>query len=342
MQAHPLSSPAARITSPSPSASPKLALKAGPGASPHPSLPPPSRIPSGFYVGMTSGLVTDLGAALAMSKAKPATSTLLAAVPKTSSSLAEGAGLAHDAGNLLGALGLYCDLLQAPGVLRAEHRHYAVELRQLAERSGAMIQRLLTANLPEASKPVPTHCNPIVVLGEQEPLLAGVAAPWSSVVVAVQPGLTEAPVSQETLERITLNLVRNAAQAFQKQHEHKLAEAFSQGIIRVSFAQVERNVELQIDDDGPGLTPATAAAFLHPTPLPVGAARGLGHRIVHELVQKSGGKIAVRVRPGRGTSFTISWPVRQDSPHGGHGAGVADECFPISVSGLGRGGSSAC
>ncbi len=31
-------------------------------------------------------------------------------------SIAEGAGLAHDAGNLLGALSLYSDLLAMPGV----------------------------------------------------------------------------------------------------------------------------------------------------------------------------------------------------------------------------------
>ena len=36
--------------------------------------------------------------------------------------VAEGAGLAHDAGNLLGALSLYSDLLAMPGVLHEEHR----------------------------------------------------------------------------------------------------------------------------------------------------------------------------------------------------------------------------
>ena len=45
--------------------------------------------------------------------------------------VAEGAGLAHDAGNLLGALSLYSDLLAMPGVLNEEHREYANELRLL-------------------------------------------------------------------------------------------------------------------------------------------------------------------------------------------------------------------
>src|SRR6476620_7798426 len=45
--------------------------------------------------------------------------------------VAEGAGLAHDAGNLLGALSLYSELLSAPGVLNEEYREYATELRML-------------------------------------------------------------------------------------------------------------------------------------------------------------------------------------------------------------------
>ena len=52
-------------------------------------------------------------------------------------------GLLHDARNLMGTIGLYCDLLSMPDVLKPEHRHYAEELRMLGTRSGALIQRLL-------------------------------------------------------------------------------------------------------------------------------------------------------------------------------------------------------
>src|ERR1700733_4679835 len=57
--------------------------------------------------------------------------------------VAEGAGLPHDASNLLGALSLYSDLLGMPGVLHEEHRAYAAELRMLSDRSWAMIDRLM-------------------------------------------------------------------------------------------------------------------------------------------------------------------------------------------------------
>src|SRR5271156_3371173 len=65
--------------------------------------------------------------------------------------VAEGEGLAHDAGNLLGALSLYSDLLAMPGVLNEEHRGYASELRMLSDRSWAMIDRLV--NHARAGRP---------------------------------------------------------------------------------------------------------------------------------------------------------------------------------------------
>jgi signal transduction histidine kinase len=63
---------------------------------------------------------------------------------------AQGRGLAHDALNLLNALGLYSDLLSQPGVLRPEHRHYAEELRIVGRRSTALMERLMLSADPAA------------------------------------------------------------------------------------------------------------------------------------------------------------------------------------------------
>jgi signal transduction histidine kinase len=56
-------------------------------------------------------------------------------------------GLLHDARNLMGTIGLYCDLLSMPDVLKPEHRHYAEELRMLGTRSGALIQHLMERHM---------------------------------------------------------------------------------------------------------------------------------------------------------------------------------------------------
>lgn len=67
--------------------------------------------------------------------------------------VSENEGLAHDAGNLLGALGLYCDLLSQPGVVSPEARQYVAELRGLGQRSSQLIGRLLAQHRPAACLP---------------------------------------------------------------------------------------------------------------------------------------------------------------------------------------------
>ena len=59
----------------------------------------------------------------------------------------QGEGMLHDARNLVGTIGLYCDLLAMPGVLKPEHSKYAEELRHLGARSGALIDALMRSLL---------------------------------------------------------------------------------------------------------------------------------------------------------------------------------------------------
>ncbi len=55
-------------------------------------------------------------------------------------SLAE---VAHDARNMVGALDLYCDLLDQPGVLGAAFAHYSGELRLIAAASRKLVEKLV-------------------------------------------------------------------------------------------------------------------------------------------------------------------------------------------------------
>jgi signal transduction histidine kinase len=225
-------------------------------------------------------------------------------------------GLAHDAGNLLNALRLYSDLLSAPGVLRPEHRHYADELSQLSERSTQLIDRMFAAYFPPSTVDAASRTEgPALAqsLRHLAPLLDRIASPHAN--VSVQAALTadfESP-SSEQLERIVLNLVCNASEAIAK--ERRADPARRRGRIQVRLSQVEAQpdagpkIRLQVEDDGPGLRLSTASAFLHPSATPVSARHGHGHRIVHDLVRDSGATLAIHIRRGQGTLFTIDWPL---------------------------------
>ncbi len=242
----------------------------------------------------------------------------------TLQTVAHGAGLAHDAGNLFGALGLYCDLLAAPGVLRQEHQHYITELRQLSSRSSALIQQLLTSAAsgqpligpsadaktfqtktlePGQLSPSMNPPNAAATLREVEPLLSAIAGSSVTVTCKAPRSLPTPHFQPDSLERILVNLVRNASQAIERSATKR------PGNIRITLATIAGQLRLTVEDNGPGMPVTTAAAFLSPSPLPVGATRGLGHRIVHELVTASGGALTLNVRPGRGTTINILWPV---------------------------------
>ncbi len=65
-------------------------------------------------------------------------------------SLAE---VAHDARNMVTALGLYCDLLEEPGVLAVPFAHYSNELRLVAAASRRLVEKLVALDTSAASDP---------------------------------------------------------------------------------------------------------------------------------------------------------------------------------------------
>jgi C4-dicarboxylate-specific signal transduction histidine kinase len=138
-------------------------------------------------------------------------------------------------------------------------------------------------------------------------VLNGITQPLTEFVLALPPGdssMVCLNLPAQPLERIVVNLVRNAAQAIAKG-----PGAARTARIRVALAAATGYLRLTVQDNGPGLTPAQAASFLRPLPLPAGAQRGFGHRIVHELATATGGQLSVRVKPGLGTAVSIKWPL---------------------------------
>ena len=277
------------------------------------------------------------------------------------SGLAETTGLAHDAGNLLAALGLYTDLLSAPGVLAPRHQHYAAELRLIADRASKLIQRLLVnfqippnggaaeqerpegRTLPPAvavqagarlikaaaTTPISSHA---MALFHLAPILEHIAAGVAEVSVTCCDSLPALDLSTEVLERITVNLVRNAVEAIRSQRAASPTTAPRPlGRIRIRLEADSGHARLTLEDTGPGMKEETIAAYLRPTPLPYGATRGLGHRIVHQLVAESGGKLSIHVRPGFGTLLCACWPLPRSPAKVQPGKAECSAAQPISV-----------
>jgi signal transduction histidine kinase len=109
------------------------------------------------------------------------------------------------------------------------------------------------------------------------------------------------PVSghRASLEQVIVNLVTNAAEAIR-----------GGGTITVSIAAAEDQVVLEVRDTGCGMEPGVAARCMEPffTTLAGGKGTGLGLPIAAGIVERHGGRIALRSEPGKGSVFTVHLP----------------------------------
>ena len=219
--------------------------------------------------------------------------------------VAEGAGLAHDAGNLLGALSLYSDLLAMPGVLHEEHRAYASELRMLSDRSWAMINRLV--NHSRAGLPTKEQAE-VSVLPDVVDRCRGLLSRVAGRTVEISYGMgafQPVRVPVEAVERIVTNLVKNASEAT------PWVGAISidvEGVVEENEGgEARRRVVLTVRDRGCGMDQGAVRRLLQAGGISSANGRGLGFRVVRELVAMSGGCLNIESQPDVGTSISVEW-----------------------------------
>jgi signal transduction histidine kinase len=195
-------------------------------------------------------------------------------------SLAE---VAHDARNMVTTLGLYCDLLEEPGVLSPSFHHYAGELRLVATSSRRLVEKLLALDahmgqdtglfsdgsaartgteahgagrLERARRwdllppePIDNLAGELVA---NRNLLSALAGPSIALTVDAEGGALPERLTGEDLTRILVNLVKNAAEALPATGRIALSlHEFHAGAKRTPW------LLLTIEDNGPGI-PAEA------------------------------------------------------------------------------------
>lgn len=108
----------------------------------------------------------------------------------------------------------------------------------------------------------------------------------------------------QQLNQVFLNILVNAAQAIEKTGE-----------IRIKTWQENKDVFLSVSDTGCGIEPENISKIFDPffTTKEVGKGTGLGMNIAYNIIQQHGGSIAVESKKGKGTTFTVSLPVPEDT-----------------------------
>ena len=113
----------------------------------------------------------------------------------------------------------------------------------------------------------------------------------------------------QEIGRVLINLFNNA---FHAMHEKTNIEGESyKPELSVSTRRVDRQVEICVTDNGPGITPKVQERIFEPffTTKPAGSGTGLGLSLSFDIItQGHDGKLTVESKPGQGTTFKICLP----------------------------------
>jgi signal transduction histidine kinase len=120
------------------------------------------------------------------------------------------------------------------------------------------------------------------------------------------------------LNQVWTNLIHNAIQAMD-----------GRGEILIETTTLGGEIEVAIQDNGPGIVPEVASRIFEPffTTKAKGEGTGLGLSICARIVEKHGGNIRVDSRPGR-TRFEVRLPI--EGPSGADEQGVPAHRLPPS------------
>lgn len=126
--------------------------------------------------------------------------------------------------------------------------------------------------------------------------------------------LPSIPCSATEIKQVLINLIRNAAQAFQSDEYGPPLDP--QVIIEVKLH--DAFMIIQIKDNGPGMTDNVKRHIFEPffTTKDIGKGTGLGLSVTYFIVtEHHSGSIEVESWPGEGTIFTIKLPLTREAQH---------------------------
>jgi signal transduction histidine kinase len=218
------------------------------------------------------------------------------------------AGITHEVRNPLAAIAGYAELGLATLDDPAEVKNAFEGISSATQRCLEILNNLLTFARPGEGERGPVNVNAVV-----EDALKIVAPQLRKGRVQVETKLAPLPSvigSGKQLQQVILNLALNAQQAMEKG-----------GKLSVTTRASGDGVEIEVQDDGPGIPAEIQARIFEPffTTKPAGKGSGLGLSISYGIVQAHGGELRVESSPGHGTRFLIQLPVSAAAatlPHG--------------------------
>ncbi len=230
-------------------------------------------------------------------------------------------GVAHDLNNVLGVLVGYSDLLMEKIPIGSPLRRYVSNIQQSGERGAAIIQDLLTLARRGVAVSEIIDLNRVVCDYFETPEFENLKAYHPLVVfrTTIDKDLLNIRGSPVHFSKTLMNLVSNAAEAISGRGEVVIRTEnrhLDRPLLGYDNMQVGDYVILTVSDTGRGIAAADLGKIFEPfyTKKVMGrSGTGLGLAVVWGTVKDHNGYIDVRSEEGKGSTFTLYFPVTQEA-----------------------------
>lgn len=223
--------------------------------------------------------------------------------------------VAHELGNPLNAISGNLQMLEGDVTIGDRDRHLSVVRAEVKRMIETLHDILESTRVRIERNPVDLNAVIQDVLALNAPSLSHQSI---EIVTDLPQGLAPVSADVHTLHGVIFNLLTNATQAMTQGGEVAICTRYirnekSDGILVVAGAHEldDGAIRLLVRDTGHGIPPEYVHRIFEPffTTRQAQSGTGLGLAICHRAVSSAGGRLAVQSVVGRGTTFTIDFPL---------------------------------
>jgi two-component system NtrC family sensor kinase len=209
------------------------------------------------------------------------------------------ASIAHEINNPLQAIHNSLHLTLRPTLSEEKKSRYLAMAQEEVGRLIDIVRRLLEFYRPSRGRKTITDVNSVI---DNVLTLTNKRLQHGRISVKTQlaPDLPLLRVVPDQLAQVFLNIVINAIEAMP--HGGLLT-------IRAARMRDGKSVHITFADNGPGIDEQTKTSIFEPFFTTKHTGTGLGLAISYGIVERHGGQIAVKSKPGAGSSFSVQLPI---------------------------------
>jgi len=216
------------------------------------------------------------------------------------------AGLAHEIGNPLNSLHIHAQLIDREfAKLKTGKKKLADLIRIVSDE----IKRIddIARNFLQAIRPLKTRFEEEDVNRVIEKTIKVIMPEMTAAGILAERAYADSlPLTlldKSQLKQAFLNIIKNSMQAMPSGGAIKVATSAHGDIIKIVF-----------EDTGHGIAPENMSRIFDPYFTTRKDGSGLGLMMTHRIIKEHGGDIEVKSQSGKGTTFTVTIPVRTLTP----------------------------